>query len=69
MGLHDGRLKIALAAPPVDGQANKALVAFIASELKTSRSTVRLVSGQTGRRKGAVITGLTPAEVVAHLCV
>ena len=67
MGVHDGRLKIALAAPPVEGQANKALVAFLASELKTSRSDVRLLSGQTGRRKRALVTGLTVSEVLSRL--
>lgn len=48
---HDGRLKIQLAAPPVDGKANEALVRFVAKALGVSRAQVEIVGGMTSRRK------------------
>ena len=50
-GEHGDALKIRLAAPPVDGKANSALIGFIAEQLGVSKSAVSLKSGQTSRRK------------------
>ena len=50
-GLHDGRLKLRLTAPPVDGAANAALVQFLADRLGLPRAAVEVASGDTGRRK------------------
>lgn len=50
-GLHDGALRVRLAAPPVDGKANETLVAWLAGELGVPRRQVALVRGQTARRK------------------
>ena len=50
-GLHDGALRVRLAAPPVDGKANDTLVAWLADELGLPRRRVTLVRGQTARRK------------------
>ena len=50
-GLHGDALKIRLAAPPVDGKANAALLEFVAGRLGLARSTLSLKSGQTSRRK------------------
>ncbi|SDG77118.1 DUF167 domain-containing protein [Propionivibrio dicarboxylicus] len=50
-GLHGDALKIRLAAPPVDGKANAALLEFIADRLDLPRAAVSLKSGQTSRRK------------------
>ena len=57
----DGRpaLSIRLAAPPVDGAANKALTVFLAGALGVSRSSVRIVSGETSRLKIVEVTGVT----------
>jgi uncharacterized protein (TIGR00251 family) len=63
--MHHGFLKIRLAAPPVDGEANSALVAFIADELGVTRSCVRIVSGATGRRKVLEIEGASQEKVDA----
>ena len=65
VGTHDGLLKIRLAAPPVDGAANAALVVFIADTLGIAKSRVQCVSGLTGRRKVLRIEGMT-AEAVAE---
>lgn len=50
-GLHDGALRVRLAAPPVDGKANETLIAWLAGELGVPRRCVTLVRGQTARRK------------------
>jgi uncharacterized protein (TIGR00251 family) len=51
VGLHDGRLKIRITAPPVDGKANAAVKKFLAKTLGISKSQVIIVSGASGRRK------------------
>jgi len=51
VGLHDGALRIRLAAPPVDGKANEALIAWIADELCVQRRGVELIRGMSSRRK------------------
>jgi hypothetical protein len=50
-GAHGDALKIRLAAPPVDGKANAALIGFVADRLGLAKSAVSLKSGQTSRRK------------------
>lgn len=65
-GLHGDALKIRLAAPPVDGKANEALIKFVAETLKLPKSAVNLKSGQTSRRKVLEISG-SSREVLASL--
>lgn len=62
-GLHGDALKIRLAAPPVDGKANEALVRFVADTLGLTKSAVILKSGQTSRRKVLEVTGGTVAAI------
>ena len=50
-GVHGDALKIRLAAPPVDGKANAALIEYVAERLGLAKSAVSLKSGQTSRRK------------------
>jgi uncharacterized protein (TIGR00251 family) len=57
VGLHDGRLKVQLAAPPVEGAANHALGGLISERLEVARSQVVLVRGQTSRRKTLLVRG------------
>jgi uncharacterized protein (TIGR00251 family) len=66
-GLHAGAVKIALNAPPVDGKANEALIAFVAERLSIPRSRVALIAGTTSRSKTLRITGKSAAEVEAAL--
>lgn len=65
-GRHGDALKIRLAAPPVDGKANEALLRFLADTLGLPRSAVTLKSGQSSRRKVVELTGAHP-EAVAGL--
>lgn len=50
-GLHDGALRVRLHAPPVDGKANQALIAWLADSLGIAKSQIELVRGQTAKRK------------------
>ena len=50
-GLHGERLKIRIAAPPVEGRANEALIAFLSERLALPRAKVRVMKGQQGRTK------------------
>lgn len=65
----DGRpaLAIRLAAPPVDGAANKALLRFLAESLDLPRSAVRILSGETGRVKQIGLDGADLATVGAWI--
>ena len=50
-GTHDGRPKLRIASPPVDGRANRELCRFLAAELGLAKSAVRVVAGETSRSK------------------
>lgn len=50
-GLHDGRPKVRINAPPVDGAANEELVRFVSKTLKISKSSVQISAGQQSRLK------------------
>src|SRR5512140_1825945 len=67
VGEHDGRVKIQLAAPPVDGEANAALVAFLAEALGVKKADVALLAGETGRRKRVRVAGVVAAVAAATL--
>lgn len=66
-GLHGDALKIRLAAPPVDGKANEALLRYVAERLSLPKSAVTLKSGQTSRHKVLELSGTRPDAVAALL--
>jgi uncharacterized protein (TIGR00251 family) len=63
LGLHDGALRIALTAPPVDGAANAALLVFVARSLGVPTRQVRLERGATGKTKVVAVDGAAPDDV------
>ncbi len=65
VGEHDGLLKIQLAAPPVDGEANAALLEFLAKQLGVPRRSVTLSSGDASRRKRVTVAGVAAEAVEA----
>jgi uncharacterized protein (TIGR00251 family) len=67
LGLHDGMVKVALTAPPVDGAANKALVACLAKMLGVPKSSVTIVAGETSRKKSVRVEGIEPEEAIRRL--
>jgi uncharacterized protein YggU (UPF0235/DUF167 family) len=62
-GLHDGCLRLRLAAPPVEGKANEALVAWLAGALHLPKRGARLLRGTASRRKQVELD--LPASAVA----
>jgi uncharacterized protein (TIGR00251 family) len=66
-GEHGHELKIRLAAPPVDGRANAALIAFVARRLDVPRSQVELISGAASRQKRLRVKGVSLDAVDAAL--
>lgn len=63
MGEFDGRLKISLNAPAVDGRANEALIRFLSKKLGVPKSAVEIVQGATSRLKRVSIKGASAQSV------
>ena len=61
--LRDDVIVVRLAAPPVEGAANEALIESIAEWLGTARRVVRIMSGQRGRRKRVAVAGVSSERV------
>lgn len=62
-GEHDGALKLRINAPPVEGKANVAVLAFIAARLGVARSALTLVSGEMSRHKRVHVAAMAPTTV------
>jgi uncharacterized protein len=60
-------LKIAVAAPPVEGKANDEVIAYLASVLDVPRSRLEVVGGTQSRKKVIFVHGADAAEVAARL--
>ena len=71
MGIYgDGataQLKIAVQAPPLEGRANEALIAFLAETFSVARGAVELSSGELSRSKVFLLRGVTMARATAVL--
>ncbi len=67
VGPHDDALKLRLAAPPVDGVANEALVRFLSERLQVPRSAIRLERGAGARAKVIAIEGIGLEEAGRRL--
>jgi uncharacterized protein (TIGR00251 family) len=67
VGPHDDMLKVQVAAPPVDGKANKVLLKFLAGALGVPKGHLHILSGDTGRRKRVLAQTLEPAQVLEAL--
>ncbi len=61
------RLRVAVTAPPVDGEANAAVIDAVAQALGVRRSAVRIAHGERGRRKTLVVEGADAAALRALL--
>jgi len=61
--MHDGRLKVAVTAPPVDGEANAAVVELIARRLGIARGDIEVIAGAGSRRKTLRIANATAAQI------
>jgi uncharacterized protein (TIGR00251 family) len=61
------QLKIAVQAPPLEGRANSALIAFLAEYFSIPKSAVELIGGDSGRSKVFLLRGVTLADAQSRL--
>ena len=66
-GEHDGALRVRVAAPPVEGKANKALRVFLARRLAVPPSRIAITRGVGSRHKLVEIEGITTEEALQRL--
>jgi len=66
-GRRGDAIVVRLAAPPVDGAANDALIAFLAERLGIGQRQITIVRGATARDKTIAIEGLAPGEIPRRL--
>jgi uncharacterized protein (TIGR00251 family) len=67
VGFHGDAIKIRIKAPPVDGAANKELIRFLSKALGISKTSIRIATGETSRRKHVAFEDGTQKELVAKL--
>lgn len=67
LGLEDGVLHVRVAAPPVDGRANRALCRLVAKRAGVAPSRVSVVRGARAREKLVEVEGMGEAELLAAL--
>ena len=66
-GMHDGLIKIRIAAAAIENAANLALIDFLAQRLGIAKRFVHIVSGNASRKKVVEIDGLCAAVIAAAL--
>lgn len=66
-GWQEGRLKVRLKAPPVDGEANAELLRTLAKALGVPKSAVSVEQGEASRRKSVRVCGLSEAALLERL--
>jgi len=67
VGFEDGIWKLKITSPPVDGQANKGVTAFLAKSLGIARRKLEIVSGEKSRLKSIRIEGLDQGVIQERL--
>ncbi|HSE60441.1 MAG TPA: DUF167 domain-containing protein [Nitrospiraceae bacterium] len=67
VGPYGDALKVRVAAPPVEGAANEALIRFLAETCGIPSGSVEIRSGSTARRKQILLKGLSARSVVEKL--
>ena len=67
VGFSDGVLQVRVAAPPVKGQANKELLAFLSKTLAVGKGALTIVKGHTSRSKVIAIGGLSQEDIMKRL--
>eukprot|EP01039_Chlorochromonas_danica_P001941 gene1941-2119_t len=70
MGIEPGapvRLRVRLSAPPVDGKANKEVLAFLSRELGIGKSSLAILRGEKSSQKDVLCRGVTEEKAAALL--
>jgi uncharacterized protein (TIGR00251 family) len=66
-GERDGRLLVRLAAAPVEGAANDALIALLSKVFDRPKRALRIVAGEKSRSKRVAVDGMTAADAAARI--
>ena len=66
-GLHDGELKLAVTAPPVDGEANRAVCEFFAKLSGVAKGRVEIRRGESSRHKLVAVAGVELEDMITKL--
>ena len=64
VGEMDGALKVRIAAPPVDGAANEALMKVLSKKFGVAKSAVEILSGQTSKLKQVRVGGINHVDLL-----
>lgn len=67
VGTMGNAVKLAITAPPVDGKANQAVVEYLSDLFRVPKSSIVIVSGETGRNKLIAIRGMRAEQVLTAL--
>lgn len=67
IGVHDGRLKIKICKPAINGKANQELVRFLARTFSCAKSDIQVVHGEQIKQKTILITGLSKEHLQSGL--
>jgi hypothetical protein len=62
-----GAVKVKITAAPVDGMANRSLIAFLSKSLKMPKGDIKIIRGETAKRKVLLLEGRTAAEVAEKI--
>lgn len=62
-GIHDGKIKLQLTSPPVDGAANQACCEFLAKQFKVPKTAVSIIAGANSRHKRVRIEAATVEQI------
>ena len=65
VGAHDGFLKVKIASPPVDGQANEAIIKFFSKIFKLPKSNVSIVKGAQAKKKKIRLAGVDLNNIIS----
>jgi uncharacterized protein (TIGR00251 family) len=67
VGEHNGRLKVKVQSPPVEGAANQSLIDYLSKILKTPKKNIQITRGETSRQKTVAVVGLELGQVHERL--
>jgi len=67
VGREGDLIKIKVTAPPIEGQANKALIELLSKKLKKPKSHIHITAGETSKLKTVKIIDCSPDEIDQHL--
>jgi len=67
VGLHDGRVKLAVASPPVDGKANLEVISFLCGFFDLKKQEVVIVAGEKSRKKTCLLGDLDEVAIRSRL--